>query len=82
MKKKKTILSLLFLAVLMGATYFVLEKCGKRCIRDSVEGERCGGIGEEPFLSSGRGPCISVSGAAAVSGTVRTVCLLYTSRCV
>ena len=29
MKKKKTILSLLFLAVLMGATYFVLEKCGR-----------------------------------------------------
>lgn len=29
MKKKKTILSLLFLAVLMGATYFALEKCGK-----------------------------------------------------
>lgn len=29
MKKKKTILSLLFLAVLMGATYFVLAKCGR-----------------------------------------------------
>ena len=51
MKKKKTILSLLFLAVLMGATYFALEKCGKELDFRQVA----------QFVSAGKKLCLTAA---------------------